>query len=189
MWDSEPDLEALRRFHGMLSTDPVAALAGLKELAGRGSVSSMVYIAHAYRHGTGTGVDLFQSNEWYRRAMDAGSPLASYELARNYMNAKDYDRVIEMWSLGAENRYPPSMHMLGVSYARGWRVPKNLNKARELLEGAADQGHLYAKAKLRCLLMRGGFGFRERLRGIRLALSIPKDLVAICRDPHSERLR
>jgi TPR repeat protein len=121
--------------------------------------------------------------------MDAGSPLASYELARNYMTAKDYDRAIEMWSLGAEKGYPPSMHMLGASYATGWRVPKNRAKARELLEGAADQGHLYAKAKLRCLLMRGGFGFRQRLRGIRLALSIPKDLITICRDPHNEGLR
>jgi uncharacterized protein len=189
MLGSEPDMEALHRFHGMLTAAPTTALAGLKELADRGSVSSMVHIAHAYRHGTGTGVDLLQSNEWYRRAMDAGSPLASYELARNYMNAKDYDRVIEMWSLGAENRYPPSLHMLGVSFARGWRVPRDLNKARELLEEAAAQGHLYAKAKLRCLLMRGSFGFRQRLRGLRLALSIPQDLVTIWRDPDSERLR
>src|SRR5438445_575947 len=131
MWDSEPDLEALHRFHGMLSTDPVAALAGLKELADRGSTMSMVYIAEAYRNGTGTGVDLLQSNEWFRRATDAGSMLASYELARNYRTAKDHEKAIEMLSLGAENRYPPSMHMLGACYATGSRVPKNLNKARE----------------------------------------------------------
>ena len=185
----EPDLDALHRFHAMLTTDRAQALVGLKELAERGSVSSMLQIAEAYRNGTGTDVDLLQSNEWFRRATDAGSMLASYELARNYMQTKDYDKAIEMYSLGAENGYPPSMHMLGAFYATGRRVPRDRNKARELFEGAAAQGHLYEKAKLRCLLMRGGFGFRQRLRGVRLALSIPKDLVKIWRDPYSERLR
>jgi len=51
MWDDEPDMEALRRLHGMLATDTASALAGLKELAGRGSSMSMLYVANAYGNG------------------------------------------------------------------------------------------------------------------------------------------
>ena len=32
MWEQEPDINELRRLHGMLSTDPVLALAGLRNL-------------------------------------------------------------------------------------------------------------------------------------------------------------
>jgi len=188
-WDSEPDMEALRHFHAMLATDPVGALAGLKDLSDRGSVMSMVYVADAYRRGIGTGVDLLQSNEWFRRATDAGSMVASYELARNYLEANASDKALEMLSMGAEKGYPPSMNVLGMMYVRGRRVPRDFNRARELLEGAAAQGHLYAKANLTNLLIKGRFGFRQRLRGLRLILSVPKDLIAICRDSNSERLR
>jgi TPR repeat protein len=189
MWDSEPDMEALRRLHATLSTDRVAALAGLKELADRGSMMSMVYIAHAYRKGTGIGVDLLQSNQWYRRAAAAGSVLASYELGWNYLEAKDYDKALEMFAIGAEKEYPPSMNALAMMYARGQGVPVNLNGARDLLEGAAAQGHLYAKANLASLLRRGKFGVWQRPRGFLLTFSSLKDLITIWRNPHSERLR
>src|SRR5476649_2460646 len=60
-WEDEPDLDELRRLGDMLATDPARALSGLKELAGRGSIMSMVYLADAYRRGTGTEIDLLQS--------------------------------------------------------------------------------------------------------------------------------
>jgi TPR repeat protein len=68
MWENEPDIDELC-LHASLSTDPTRALAGLRALAGRGSVMSMVYIAYAYRTGIGTKIDLTQAEEWHRRAV------------------------------------------------------------------------------------------------------------------------
>jgi TPR repeat protein len=92
-WDKEPDLDELRRLMDMQATAPAQALAGLEELAGRGSTMSMVYLAHAYRNGIGADVDPLPSREWFARAAAADSLLASYELGWLYRNDKDYEKA------------------------------------------------------------------------------------------------
>src|SRR6478752_6407261 len=128
MWEDEPDLDELRRLHGLLSTDPGRALAGLKELADRGSLMSMVYVANAYRKGIGTSVDTSRSEDWYRRAAAAGSALASYELGRICLDAKDYEGAHREFSDSAAKEYPPSMNLLAMMYVHGKGVDVDLKR-------------------------------------------------------------
>jgi TPR repeat protein len=189
-WEDEPDLDELRRLGDMLATDPARALSGLKELAGRGSIMSMVYLADAYRRGTGTEIDLLQSRDWFERAAAAGSLLASYELGWIYWDAKDYGNAHRALSTGAAREYPPSLNLLATMYARGQGVPVDVKRARELLEVAVARGHVFAKGNLGRLLMRGHFGIWQIPRGILLNLSAVKDvLILVPRDRKSERLR
>jgi uncharacterized protein len=189
-WNNEPDMDELRRLHALLSANPSQALVGLRGLAERGSLMSMIYVANAHSKGIGTDVNPRQAEEWYRRAIVGGSVLASYELGRNFLEKKDFRGAQEMFSAGTEKVYPPSMHMLALMHLRGQGVPVDLTKARNLLEMAVAQGHVFSKRNLGLLLMKGRFGIRQFFRGILLLLASAKDvLITAARDPLSDRLR
>ena len=72
---------------------------------------SMVYVANAYQKGIGTAADQHQGKQWYRRASEAGSALASYELGRNFLDDHDYAKAQEMLLVGVARGYAPSMHV------------------------------------------------------------------------------
>ena len=189
-WDREPDLDALRRLMDRQATAPAQTLVGLEALAGRGSTMSMVYLAHAYRNGIGTGVDPVRSREWFERAAAAGSLLASYELGWIHWGAKDYEKAHGVLSTGIARGYPPALYLSATMYADGQGVPVDVERARELLEVAVAHGHVFAKRNLGVLLIKGRFGLRQIPRGLLLWLSGIKDvLVLVPRDHKSERLR
>jgi uncharacterized protein len=190
IWNTEPDLEKLRHSYGMLKTNPSEALHDLRDLADRGSVMSMIYIANAYRNGVGTNTDLRQAEEWYRRAADGGSILASYELGRVFLERKEYHSAKEAFDIGVSQNYPPSMHMLALMYLRGTGVVRDISKARDLLERAAALGHIFSKRNIGVLLMKGHFGLSQVPKGVLLLLSALKDaLIVVSTDPTSDRLR
>src|SRR5262245_1150397 len=124
VWDNEPDLTQLRHAYALLAVDPHEALTELHNLADRGSVMSMVYIAHAIRNGIGTRMDLPQAEAWYRRAADRGSLLALYEVGRIYLEMENYPKAVETFSKGVTKNHAPSMHMLGLMYLEGNGVAK-----------------------------------------------------------------
>jgi uncharacterized protein len=190
MWENEPNLDKLRQLHALQSTDPTRALAGLRALAGRGSVMSMVYIAHAYRTGNGTKIDLTQAEEWHRRAVAAGIVGASYELGRGHLRRMAYRGALDAFRIGAKENYAPSMNMLALMYLRGEGVPIDAAKARDLLEGAVAQGHVFSKRNLGKLLMSGRFGRKHMVRGFFLFVAALTDaLIVTPIDPHGDRLR
>jgi TPR repeat protein len=159
MSERESDLDELRRFHGMLKTDPQAGLDGLKALAEQGSSMSMIYIVEAYARGEVVPRDIAQAEEWNRRAMAAGYVHGSYELGRYYYSAKDYERARNAFVQGTRLGFAPSQNMLALMDLRGFGGPKDLQSARDLLEKAVQQGHVYAKRTLAWLLIRGTYGF------------------------------
>jgi TPR repeat protein len=55
----------------------------------------------------------------------------------------------------------------------------SLAEARRLLERAAAQGHLSATRSLVTLLLRGRFGLRGRIEGVKLALDLMRSVSAL----------
>jgi uncharacterized protein len=189
-WAKEPDMESLTRAHSLLASDPGQALTELKALADRGSVMSMLYIANAYRNGVGSGTDLQQAEEWYRRAMDRGSVLGSYELGRVYYEMENYPKAEKAFRAGESQNYAPSINMLGMMHLGGTGVEQNTGKARDLLERASALGHIFAKRNLAFLLITGRYGLREFLRGVGLFLLTIKDIfVVVPKNRFDSRLR
>jgi len=190
IWEREPDQARLNRAAALLVTSPAQALTELQELAENGSVLSMVYLGHAFRNGTGTPIDLGKSEQWYRRAADAGSALAAGILGAYYFDIKQYARAEEFFKMSADRGYLPGMFRLATLYLDEAVIDPQPQKARELLERASALGHAVAKRRLAGLLARGGFGLVQRIRGYWLMLSSFKDYLWITAvDPESDRLR
>jgi TPR repeat protein len=190
MSDDEPDWELLHRLRGMLATDSQAAIEGLKALADRGSSWSMALLVEIYTEGKVVPVNISEAEEWNRRALAAGRINGSYEIGRHYFKVKDYAKAREAFTTGADQNFAPSQNLLAIMYIDGLGAPKDLIGARNLLEKAVRQGHIYAKRTLARMLMRGTFGIWQRLHGAFLLLSGTIDLFFILeRHPHSDRLR
>ena len=58
------------------------------------------------------------------------------------------------------------MYMLGLIYASGESVEKDLIRSGELLGGSAEMGYLSAERELRLLELRGRFGIARWFRAL-----------------------
>jgi len=82
------------------------------------------------------------------------------------------------------------MHMLALMHLRAKGMPADPTRARDLLEMAAAQGHVFSKRNLGLLLIKGPFGILQTFRGVLLLLVSVKDVLVIApRDHLSDRLR
>ena len=189
-WQGEPDLTELHHAYGLMATDPARAVAKLTDLAERGSLMSMVYLAEAYKKGTGVNVDAEKADVLYDRAAKGGSVAALYHVGRGYLDKSQFLKAKEAFKISADKGYLPSAGQLGRMYAKGIGVLEDVNTGREYLERASREGYVFAKRDLAFLLMRGKFGSLARIRGAWLFLVAIKDLfLAIFTDPSRELLR
>jgi uncharacterized protein len=189
-WQNEPNLTELHYAYGLMATDPVGAVAKLRDLADRGSLMSMVYLGEAYRKGTGVAVDLKKADELYLQAAKGGSVLALYNVGLDYLEKRQFAEAKEAFEISADKGYLASARQLGKIYSRGLGVPKDIDTGRKYLEKALRAGYVFAKRDLAVLLMNGKFGALAKIRGVWLFLVALKDvIVVIFTDPTRELLR
>lgn len=185
----EPDMDGLRAAWSIRTSSPQAALTQLTALAGRGSVMAMVYIGGMYLNGIGVASSITDAEAWYSRAADAGSAFAYFQLGAIRSKRREFSKAAEACRVGAELGYAPCMYRLATMYQDGVGVPKDLQKARDLLEAAVAQGHIYARVRLGGILTRGNFGVLQRVRGIWLGISGTIRAIPIANQtPKDERL-
>lgn len=170
-WDSEPDLDQLRRSYELLQETPSKAVLELESLADRGSVMSMRYLAHAYRHGLLGEPNAQQAEAWYSRAVEAGSIHALHELGTLYWNNLAFDKAFDTFSQAAARDFAPSMNWLGIMYYRGTGPRKNVQKAREFWERSIELGNIFSKKSLAMHFIVGHYGLNLIPRGICMWLS------------------
>lgn len=187
----EPDTDALCIAYERFQSEPnPETIKLLEDLANRGSLMSMIYIAWAYEKGNGVLVDDSQVVIWYRRAIKSGSDLATYYLGHFYLKKKDYMQAKEAFSIGALKDYSPAMYCLGCMYLEGTGCEKNLGEALNLFEKASKQGHVFAKRSLAGMYLSGKYGLVNVINGILLFFSAIKSSFMInMKDPHSDLLR
>ena len=186
----EPDLLALSAAYKLLKKESERALSMLEELAGRGSLMSMVYLGDAYLKGLGVSTDVESAKKWLKRATDEGSRVAPHQLGLLYLDLKEYQHAEEMFRLGASWNYLPSLYRLGTMYADGVGVTRQPALAREFFERASSQGHVFAKRRLAGLLLRGTGGSVEILRGLWLfVFGLAEAVVGAVSDPEGQRMR
>ncbi|MEH2492505.1 tetratricopeptide repeat protein [Bradyrhizobium sp. AZCC 2230] len=189
-FQQEPDLPALSAAHELLKAHPERALPMLEELAGRGSLMSMVYLADAYRKGLGVSPDVERAKSWLNRATSEGSRVAPHQLGLLCLDLKEYQRAEEMFRLGASWDYLPSLYRLGMMFADGTGVTPQPALAREFFERASSLGHVFAKRRLAGLLLRGRGGPVDLTRGIWLfASGLAEAVMGAVSDPKGQRMR
>jgi TPR repeat protein len=180
-WPGEPDLAELEQVVRTRRRYPYEAMTRLKVLAERGSAMAMVFLGDSYRRGIGTDKDLAQSEEWYRRAADAGSVLGLYLLGRLFILQGRYDEAKSAFHFAAAGGYPPATSWLGRMYYFGWGGEKNIARAKLLLEEASARGNIIATSLLGHLLVKTHVSRVELLRGMFLMMRAYVDsVVALC---------
>lgn len=70
-------------------------------------------------------------------------------MAKQYYIEKDYDTAAKLFQLAADQNYHCAVNNLGVMYLKGQGVPKNYEKAKELLIKAAGYGNESSKLSLK----------------------------------------
>jgi len=84
-----------------LVTDPIRAMAALRDLAEQGSVYAMLQLAAACEKDV-VSADRSEEEIWWQRAVAAGSSYAAYYLGGLYWRRDDMCRAREMWAQGVE---------------------------------------------------------------------------------------
>ena len=188
-WENEPDLDQLRRCHGLLQSNSAEAMRDLEILSSRGSAMSMHYMAEAYRTGIGARMDVREAERWYERAVEAGLVRSSHRLGVLYRQNHEYRKAVEAFGIGVKNGFPPSMNILGQMFLQGQGVESDTRQARELWTRAAADGHLWAKRNLSFLMMSGRCGIFQVPVGIFIWLSALIDIpFIVATDPNSDRM-
>jgi TPR repeat protein len=182
--DSDPDSAKLERAQALVLTDFSEARSMFEELASRGSLLAMNYLAFALvKRG-----DTEEAKRWYQAAYEKGSSTGLYSLAM-IENRQGFVRKAEiLWEQGASKEDGPSVFRLATVYLNSEDKIKRA-KAKALLEKAHRLGQLRATILLGRRLASGKYGIQNVpkgvllfLRGLFLAFRVAK------RDPVDRRL-
>jgi TPR repeat protein len=130
--------------HVIIEKDVEAGVRVLRRGAEAGVVHCMVNLAHTYRQGTYTPIDLPEARRWYLKAAQAGERGAQLDLARMLINGqggpKDVQEGLVWLERSVAQPFPWAAEYMGELYERGQVVPMDLDRARSLYEKAALQG-------------------------------------------------
>ena len=172
----DPLKDRFRAAAALWKTDVDRAVGELTPLAEAGSIWSMIYLGCAYRNGRGVPADRAKAELWFRRAFEAGSDNGLIYLGDLYARANQYPKASEILGVGAARNLAEAQWRLAHVMLRASESAPSLAEARRLLERAATQGHLSATRSLVTLLLRGRFGLRGRIEGVKLALDLMRSI-------------
>ena len=146
------------------------ALALYRQAAAGGEASAGFKVGQFLERGRGTAADPVAAVEHYRaaaRAGDVGAQLALARLFRTDENdvpedptrsARWYGEALQQLEADARRGDAQAREQLGDLYLKGRGVPKNVEQALVLYEGAARGGRVGAQLKLARLLQKGADG-------------------------------
>ena len=187
LWALEFDKENLTKAYDLLSNDPVQALPLLEELASRGSVFAMLYLAYAYQRKRN--IDIAKSEKWLRCACEKGSFDGCCNLGISYYNFGRYDEAERIFLCDSIKNEGAAMYCLASIYIIDPNHMEQFPLARDLLERAIAIGHIPSKYGLGILYMQCRYGLRYFPRGLLLYISGIFDAIWwTFRDPSSRRL-
>lgn len=114
--------------------------------------------------------DAGKALDWYKMAVEAGSPEATYTLARIYFDGQYVERDVNysyiLLEKSAELNYHEAMYVLATHYEQGIYFEHDTQKALYWYEKAAIEGNLEARAYYGYLLLHGVYGEKETEKGL-----------------------
>jgi TPR repeat protein len=140
----------------------------LLDLANRGSLYSMNYVAWCYAVGAGVTKDWDQAQDWYRRSFEGGSDRGLLEYGAYLVSKGQFGEAEKVYETGWQRGFVPAVYRLIRN-----RLKPTLPLAERLawkpsLEWAAEAGHPAARYMLSKYLFRGWFGVTGVPRGVKL---------------------
>lgn len=171
-WEPVEEWDAVRKpwaeARGLSEGNPAAALAIYLELAESGSAYSMLAVGWHYYNGQGTERDSAKAEEYYRRALCAGSWRATICYASRLFERGAHDKWPSTLGDGVKSGFIPSYFWLAWYTYKREPTSRTAREVRHLLETAAEAGHPGARLVLARWTASGKFGLREIPRGFRM---------------------
>lgn len=125
-----------------VKSNQITGLRLLKQAAELGNAEAACNVAIAYKKGQGCEIDFDQAIEWYKKAYQMGSSKAAFKLGYMYYKGlgsvdQSYDQAIEWFN---KSDYPLTTYYSGIQNFFGFGMPKNEEKALEILLSNNESG-------------------------------------------------
>ena len=124
--------------------DPIEALGWFRRAADEGEPMALNMVGRCFENGWGVTADIAAAADWYRRAAERGGDWGMYNYATRLMlgDAGPVDRpgALAWFRKAAALGHAKSINVLGGFYEDGWEVERDLAKARDCYQRAADGG-------------------------------------------------
>ena len=146
-----PAQQLLAHYYLLKAADPEAALNWFKKAAAAGDVQAQMYCAAAYLFGYGVKENKETAKRFYIDAAKNGNAIAQYTLAVQFLDSRDRGnkKLGLIWlTKSVEKENPKAQLKLGELYASGTLVSRDVAKAQELMEKAANQNYTPAMVVL-----------------------------------------
>jgi TPR repeat protein len=170
LWSAETDEQrALNaRAAELNKSDAEAAFRLRTEAADAGSTWAMQMVGWHYDTGTLVPADFDKAQEYYHRAVCAGSWTATIRHARLLAEHGHDDHWRAILQDGVEQDFVPAFYWLAWLRYKQSKSRKTREEIKPLLEYAAEKGHPAAEVLLGRMLLSGKFGLREIPRGFEM---------------------
>jgi TPR repeat protein len=163
--ESAENLQLIEEANTVWETDLAAAFRLYLQAADAGSIWAMQVVARCCDEGIGVAADHGLAKDYYLRAINAGSWIATIQYARSLARHGDHAECEKILEDGVRASFAPACFWLAW-YRRKRSTSRTARRElRPLLEAAARMGHPAAKSMLRGMMMMGDFGLREIPRG------------------------
>jgi hypothetical protein len=138
----------------------------LRKKAEKGDADAQYQLAEMYAEAQGVDQDYAKASQWARKAADQGNAKAQYRLASIMYMGLNGERLqpqgLQLFQkaragleLLANNNDPDAKGKLGILFARGIGVQKDLEQASKLFEEAAKAGSVKAQSDLAAAYLMG----------------------------------
>jgi TPR repeat protein len=151
----------------MREADLEAAFRIFVDVADAGMPWAMETVAGHYERGIVVAADFQQAQLYYRRAIEAGSWMATIGYARLLVRHGHFDASEQVLRDGVDADFLPAHFWMAWYRLKRSRRRATCREIRPLLERAADAGHPLAGLVLARLKLLGKFGVREIWPGFR----------------------
>lgn len=119
----------------------------LEELANKNHAKSQYMYGREILSGINVTKDEEKGLDWLTKAANGGL-INSQIFLGNYYRENDFTKSFHWYLKAAEAHEPSSAYEVALAYAMGRGTKRDMKKAKEWLQIAADAGHLEAKKKL-----------------------------------------
>lgn len=137
--------------HYYNSGDPVTARIWFQKAAEQGFARSQNELGLLYVDGEGVDGDRQQAAMWFEKAAVQGHAGAMNNLGSIYAENDEYEKAVPWFQRSADKGYIEALYNLAMCYLSGKGVNKDVEKAKQLLQSAADKGDVISERALKRL--------------------------------------
>lgn len=152
----------------LFKSEPEDGMAQLVELADEGSVFAMRWVATIYRGGHGIERNLVLAEDFFGRAISAGSWISTLSYSNLLYDRGAHDEWLATLADGVDKGFIPAFFWKAWNSYRRKPSRKIAEKVLPLLQRAAEAGHPGAKVLIAKWTARGRFGYRNIPEGFRM---------------------